>query len=348
MEIGFKDPSFVSERDEYHEPWFCGATEYSNCMCEGTMYMGPLTRPDNGEEIKTFDDMRNWKTLTKETDNWTMCSAKDFGSDPWPDQQKQCWCEPRPEYEPTPCANEGEQCLCNGWVAYGVKQDPYEPELVADVECMTSVPFAINDANNTKSVTCASSTFEMADPLPGGNKQCYCDEKKVFIGAEDVQMIKEYWRSTMVETSMTVVLETATTIESRAESQISIVETTTAQRETQELQQEQAEGGSCATCEIEKAKEAEEAEKKKIEEERLEREKQEQIEKEKAERERQESIRRKKEAEQLKAAAEAAESARQKAMMEEEARRMKEEADRLEAIAQIERERIQREQEIKR
>ena len=35
-------------------------------------------------------------------------------------------------------------------------------------------------------------------------------------------------------------------------------------------------------------------------------------------------------------------------MMEEEARRMKAESDRLEAIAQIERERIQREQEIRR
>jgi hypothetical protein len=75
----------------------------------------------------------------------------------------------------------------------------------------------------------------MADPLPNGNKQCFCDEKKKFIGVEDVQYIKDYWRSTMIQTSMTVVLETATSIESKAESQISIVETTTASKETEEI-----------------------------------------------------------------------------------------------------------------
>ena len=133
----------------------------------------------------------------------------------------------------------------------------------------------------------------MADPNPNGGKQCFCDEKKQFMGAADVAYIKDYWRMTMVQTSMTVVMETASQIESKTESQISIVETTTAARETTEIKTEkQEEEGACATCEIEKAKEQEAKEKKKLEEERVEREKQETIEKEKAERERQESIRR--------------------------------------------------------
>lgn len=210
MEIGFKDPSFVSKRDEYDEPWFCGASEYSNCQCSGTMYMGPKNRPDNNEPIKTFDEMRYWKTVVKETDDWTMCSAKGLGGDPWPNTDKQCWCEPHPEYEPNLCANEGENCLCNGWVAYGVKQSPEDPSRVATLEEMTMAPFAVNDANNTKSIKCAASSFEMADPSPNGAKQCYCDEKKHFASADDVAYIKEYWRSMMIETSMTVVLETAT------------------------------------------------------------------------------------------------------------------------------------------
>ena len=75
MEVGFSDPTFNQARDEYTEPWFCGATEYTNCGCHGTMYMGPKNRPDNGEPIKTFDEMRYWKTAVKETDDWTMCSA---------------------------------------------------------------------------------------------------------------------------------------------------------------------------------------------------------------------------------------------------------------------------------
>lgn len=137
QEIGYKDPSFVQGRDEYTEPWFCGATEYTNCGCQGTLYMGPKNRPDNNEPIKTFDEMRYWKTISKEVDDWTMCSSKGMGGDPWPDAPKQCWCEPTPQYEPTPCANEGENCLCNGWVAYGVKQSPDDPNKVATVEEMT-------------------------------------------------------------------------------------------------------------------------------------------------------------------------------------------------------------------
>ena len=138
--------------------------------------MGPKLRPDNGEEIKTFDAMRYWKTMSKEVDDWTMCSSKGMGGDPWPEAAKQCWCEPAPQYEPTPCANEGEQCLCNGWVAYGVKNDPDDQTKTATIDIMTTVAFAINDANNTKSIQCTSSNFEMADPLPNGAKQCFCDE----------------------------------------------------------------------------------------------------------------------------------------------------------------------------
>jgi hypothetical protein len=222
-----------------------------------------------------------------------MCSAAGLGGDPWPEKDKQCWCEPTPQYEPTPCGNEGENCLCNGWVAYGVKQSPDDPSRVATVEELTQVAFAVNDANNTKSIKCVSSNFEMADPNPNGGKQCFCDEQKHFMGPEDVAYIKDYWRMSMVQTSMTVVMETASSIETKTESQISIVETTTAARETTEIKTEKSEEeGACATCEMDKAKEQESKEKKKLEEERVEREKQETIEKEKAEREKAEAYRR--------------------------------------------------------
>jgi hypothetical protein len=130
--------------------------------------------------------MRWWKTVVKETDDWTMCSAQGMGADPWPDQPKQCWCEPAPQYDAIPCANEGENCLCNGYVAYGVKMNPDDPTKVATLDDMAMVPYAVNDANNTKSIKCASSNFEMADPLPGGAKQCFCDEKKQRLGEDDV------------------------------------------------------------------------------------------------------------------------------------------------------------------
>jgi hypothetical protein len=227
MGIGYKDPSFISGRDEYTEPWFCGATEYTNCQCKGTMYMGPLKRPDNNATIKNFDEMRYWKTVVKDnTNDWTMCSSVGMGGDPFPGAAKQCWCEPAPQYEPTPCANDGEACLCNGLVAFGVKNSPDDPSKIASFYDMTAVAFAINDANNTQSVHCSSSSFEMADPLPSGSKQCFCDEKRKYLGS-DVKYVKDYWRSVMTQVSSQVVLETASIIESKTETQISLVESTT-------------------------------------------------------------------------------------------------------------------------
>ena len=60
----------------------------------------------------------------------------------------------------------------------------------------------------------------------------------------------------MVEMSMTTVMETASSIESSTESQMQIVETTTAAKETSEIQMEKTEeDGACEKCEIEKAEE---------------------------------------------------------------------------------------------
>jgi hypothetical protein len=59
MTEGYKSPKYAnSTRNEFTEPWFCGVGAYSNCQCQGVMYFGPTKRPDNGQEIKSFDDMR--------------------------------------------------------------------------------------------------------------------------------------------------------------------------------------------------------------------------------------------------------------------------------------------------
>ena len=42
------------------------------------------------------------------------CTDTNFGSDPWPDQEKQCWCENKPAYKPWKCAEEGEESMSNG------------------------------------------------------------------------------------------------------------------------------------------------------------------------------------------------------------------------------------------
>jgi hypothetical protein len=64
---------------------------------------------------------------------------------------------------------------------------------------MTNGYWTINSANNTGNISCSASSFEMADPIPGKPKQCYCDENSQKSDEETVQYVKEYWRQVMRE-----------------------------------------------------------------------------------------------------------------------------------------------------
>lgn len=59
-------------------------------------------------------------------------------------------------------------------------------------------PLTIVPANQTDYVACDPSSFEGVDPLPGVDKECYCDDKK---GAppEVVKQVIEYWRGVAAE-----------------------------------------------------------------------------------------------------------------------------------------------------
>jgi hypothetical protein len=68
--------------------------------------------------------------------------------------------------------------MCNGHVYYGAyEEDGYKAPL--SFWDMTGGSWTINGANNTKNITCAPSSFEDVDPMPGFAKQCYCDENKL-------------------------------------------------------------------------------------------------------------------------------------------------------------------------
>jgi hypothetical protein len=113
--------------------------------------MGVMDRPDNKLPIKSFNEMRNWKTVSKITNDWTYCKPESLGGDQWPGLEKQCWCEPAPQYEPIPCATEGENCLCNGAVIYGrkfKKDDPSKKRIVSFNELVND-DIGMTDAKNT-------------------------------------------------------------------------------------------------------------------------------------------------------------------------------------------------------
>lgn len=59
--------------------------------------------------------------------------------------------------------------------------------------------FAVVEANNTETVKCHAQTFEGAEPLPGQDKDCYCDWKNQFMQEEEVQAVKELWRGVIAE-----------------------------------------------------------------------------------------------------------------------------------------------------
>jgi hypothetical protein len=121
--------------------------------------------------------MREWRTLSADSDDWQSCSAIEFGSDPLPDVDKQCFCEVAAPYEATRCADEGDDCLCNGHVYFAprYKADHTTPAKFFDI---LSDSFTLVDANGTGSVSCTSDSFEGADPIPDFAKQCFCDDRK--------------------------------------------------------------------------------------------------------------------------------------------------------------------------
>lgn len=226
---GYKNPIYTASlTDKDNKPFKCAAKANESCKCPGTMWFGLATRPDTKTKIDTFEEMREWKTVSQETDDWQSCSAIDFGSDPMVGYDKQCFCEVKPEYEASRCADEGDECSCNGHVYFANK-------LNADKELATfndvlEMGFAIQDSANGGSMTCTSESFKNADPAPNSPKQCFCDDRKTFTATEDIGPIMDYWVQQYVLTSseseiktISLQAERATKYEAEYASTVSIV-----------------------------------------------------------------------------------------------------------------------------
>lgn len=161
---GFKNLVFVnSVVDKDNTPFKCASTPNESCMCPGMLWYGPSVRPDNGQKIETFEELREWRTVSSESDDWQSCSAVEFGSDPMPGAEKQCYCEVKPSYEPSRCADEGDDCICNGHVYFGAKMSEDHATLNTFMDVYSGA-YTVIDANNTGTVPCTSESFDGADP----------------------------------------------------------------------------------------------------------------------------------------------------------------------------------------
>ena len=88
--------------------------------------MGFNKAPDTGKELKTLDEMRNYKHYAAETKGWNWCDRTLYGIPSNSDitWDMNCFCEPAKVYTPTLCAQDGDDCLCNNVVFYMKKQNP--------------------------------------------------------------------------------------------------------------------------------------------------------------------------------------------------------------------------------
>lgn len=201
VDYGYKQKNRSIEVPTWDQISLCGDTPRSSCKCPGTIHYGFLESPDNNATIKNFDEMREWQTWEKisEGKEWTTCTHADFGlrEEPWPEQKKQCFCEPKPKDVPTTCANDGGECLCNGLVFYMKKIGTANK----NTDFFTAIrgDYTVNNANNTGKIKCTKSNFEGVNPLPGEDKQCFCDENQIQMNAGTVQQVKAYWRTKLEE-----------------------------------------------------------------------------------------------------------------------------------------------------
>jgi len=179
--------------EEGNKPYKCAGDDgETSCNCPGTVYIGPKVRPDSKQPITTFDEMREWRTMSKESDGWVQCQGSEFDADPAPGASKQCYCEFKNEYTGVRCADEGDQCFCSGHIYFTkLYANDDKTAKVSLIDAM-EIGFTILD-NTSGQASCSSDSFGGVDPFPGAEKQCYCDSKRKFTTQDELRLNQAYW-----------------------------------------------------------------------------------------------------------------------------------------------------------
>jgi hypothetical protein len=68
VDIGNKQENRTIDIPRWDKMWQCGDTPRSSCKCRGNVHYGYLEAPDTNKTIKTFEEMRYWKTYTHHSD----------------------------------------------------------------------------------------------------------------------------------------------------------------------------------------------------------------------------------------------------------------------------------------
>lgn len=122
--LGWNDKKFQAAVNYTDAAWKCGDAPNVECKCHGTLWIGAKERLDDDKPIKSWENFREFAHVAKvgiEPGTPTMCNSHSFGKDLLPGKDLSCWCEDKPLYEANICAEDGENCMCDGFVAYGLK-----------------------------------------------------------------------------------------------------------------------------------------------------------------------------------------------------------------------------------
>jgi hypothetical protein len=121
-----------------------------------------------------------------------------MGSDPHPGHAKTCFCEDKPLYVPNMCAEDGEDCVCSGYVTYGSRLSAAKKPLDFKGHLAAGGFSVIEVKEGTHSVSCAADTFGGVDPNPKDKdeeKACFCDNKRKMFNKDSLKSIQDLWKS---------------------------------------------------------------------------------------------------------------------------------------------------------
>jgi hypothetical protein len=182
------------KRPAEEEPFFVGGIGAKLDQCDGTVWMGFANSPIDNSTLATWGEFRmfNHSAAQVKHNVGDTCNFARF-----PQFQKNgsddsfgCWCEPKVQYQPFKCADEGEDCRCDGVMVYGRKFSEADPKLaLTEVDSVLQSPYLLLNASQPNT-TCSNKAFG-SDPAPFNQKQCFCDQHYQRFTEEDFKIASE-------------------------------------------------------------------------------------------------------------------------------------------------------------
>ena len=190
---------------ESENPYKC-SDHGQDCTCAGRIHFGYKTRPDNGADITTLEDLMDWNKKTKWEEGYQLkinCDRHAFKKgkswDGIPDDNLQCFCEPFLQPQPYHCSADGGDCKCPGGnVFYGNKFVDGTKNIATFQEMLNPGTYLVaGQIHDT--IKCEPKSFVGGEIYDNINEQeCYCDDQG-FVDITYITSEISWWTSQVEE-----------------------------------------------------------------------------------------------------------------------------------------------------